>query len=180
MPSAERKAKLPPSELANARPAAPPAEGLARHMRVRGSVAQPAEQHPSHPKIPQASAASGSAPPGSGVSDCATEEQNARKQALAADLEDMIGGMLQTTRFAGAPAARTRSRQIGEVAVPDASGQLSAFTANSLVADLAASQPAAEAPADRPAAPRRRWIDALLILACVLSVLSAGYFTFAP
>jgi hypothetical protein len=180
MPSAERKAKLPPSELANARPAAPPAESLARHMRVLGSVVQPVEQHQSHVKIPQASAASGSAPPQPGASDCATEEQNARKQALAADLEDMIGGMLQTARFAGAPAARTRSRQIREVAAPDASGHSSAFTANSLVADLAASQPAAEAQADRPAAPRRRWIDALLILACVLSVLSAGYFTLAP
>lgn len=180
MPSAERKAKLPPSELAHARPAAPPAESLARHMRVVGSVVQPVQQHPSHLKISEASAASGSAPREPGASDGTTEEQNARKQALAADLEDMIGGMLQTARFAVTPPARTRSRQIGEVTAPDASGPSSGFTTNSLVADLAASQPATEAPADRPAAPRRRWIDAVLILACVLSVLSAGYFTFAP
>ena len=115
-------------------------------------------------------------------SDGAPEELIARKEALAADLENMIGGMLRTTQFASAATAKKRSssRQIGDAAALGATNDTSAFTPNSLVADLAGSRPAPTAAAVRPGAPRRWWIDAVLVLACVLSVLSAGYFTFAP
>ncbi|HXP77918.1 MAG TPA: hypothetical protein VN823_27530 [Stellaceae bacterium] len=115
-------------------------------------------------------------------SDGAGEERIAAKQALAANLEDMIEGMLRNTQFATAATSKTRSwtRQIGEVAALDASTDETAFTANSLAADLAQARPATAAVVARPAAPRRWWVDAVLVLACVLSVLSAGYFTFAP
>jgi len=116
-------------------------------------------------------------------SDGAEQELIATKEALAADLEDMIGGMLRSTQFASAATAKTRSsssRQNGEAMALDAATDANAFTPNSLVADLARSRPAPTAVPARPAAPRRWWIDAVLVLACALSVLSAGYFTFAP
>ena len=177
----ERKAKLPPSDRAAPRPAAPSSEGLARHVRVVGPVPRPVEQDP-RPQASAASAVSGSTSPEPLASDAAAEEQIAKKQALAANLEDMIEGMLRTTQFATAATAKTRnsSRQIGETAAVDTSASASAFTPNSLVADLAASRPAPAAAFARPEAPRRRWIDAVLVLACVLSVLSAGYFTLMP
>jgi hypothetical protein len=180
MPGPERKAKLPPSGLAAPRPSAASSEGLARHVRVVGPVAPPLVQEPS-PQIPPPAAASRSVSPEPPAPDAA-EEQDARKQALAADLEDMIEGMLRTTQFATAATAKTRgwTRQIGEVAALDASTDASAFTPNSLVADLARSRPALKTADAQPPAPRRWWIDAVLILAGVLSVLSAGYFTLAP
>jgi hypothetical protein len=112
----------------------------------------------------------------------AAEEAVASKKALAADLEGMIQGMLRTTQFATAATARTRtwSRQIGEVAALDASTDDSVFTASSLVEDIAQAGPVPTSTEARAAAPRRRWIDAILVLACLLSVASAGYFTFAP
>ncbi|GEM_PF-2699101 len=111
----------------------------------------------------------------------ADQERLAAKQALAADLEGMIEGMLRSTRFATVAPDRTSgwTRQIGELAALDASTDASAFTASSLVADLAQTKPA-QAPRARASAPRRWWVDAVLILACLLSVASAGYFTFAP
>jgi hypothetical protein len=106
----------------------------------------------------------------------------AQKRALDTDLEGMIEGMLRTTQFATAATSKARSwsRQIGEVAALDASIDENAFTASSLIADLAQARSAAIPASIRPATPRGRWIDAVLVLACVLSVLSAGYFTFAP
>jgi hypothetical protein len=112
------------------------------------------------------------------AADGAAEAKDAAKQALAENLEGMIEGMLRTTQFATAATGKTRSwaQQIGEVAALDVSMDDSAFTASSLIADLAQARPAAATVA--PPAPRRRWIDALLILASLLSVLSAGYLTF--
>ena len=112
----------------------------------------------------------------------AAEEAVANKKALAADLEGMIQGMLRTTQFATAATARTRtwSRQIGEVAALDASTDDSVFTASSVVEDMVQAGPVPTSTEARAAAPRRRWIDAILVLACLLSVVSAGYFTFAP
>jgi len=112
----------------------------------------------------------------------AAEEAVASKKALAADLEGMIQGMLRTTQFATAATARTRtwSRQIGEVAALDASTDDSVFTASSVVEDMVQAGPVPTSTEARAAAPRRRWIDAILVLACLLSVVSAGYFTFAP
>ena len=106
----------------------------------------------------------------------------ASKKALAADLEGVIQGMLRTTQFATAATARTRtwSRQIGEVAALDASTDDSVFTASSVVEDMVQAGPVPTSTEARAAAPRRRWIDAILVLACLLSVVSAGYFTFAP
>jgi len=181
MPSPERKAKLPPSDLAAAR-AAPASESLARHVRVVGSVARPVEQDPPPPQLAPPPMISGSAPPGSLASDDAAEQ---RKQALAADLEDMIGGMLRTTQFAAAATVQTRSWTrpvVGEGPSPalKAGTDASAVTPNSLVADLARSGAAPAVVAVQAVAPRRWWIDAVLVLACVLSVLSAGYFTLAP
>jgi hypothetical protein len=118
------------------------------------------------------------AEPPSAAGDDADDEKSAAKQALAANLEGMIEGMLRSTQFATAVTQKTRSwaQQIGEAAALDASTDDTAFTASSLIADLAQVRPAAAVP--KPAAPRRRWIDAVLILACLLSVLSAGYLTF--
>jgi hypothetical protein len=122
------------------------------------------------------------APANSASDPAAAEDAIASKNALAADLEGMIQGMLRTTQFATAATARTRtwSRQIGEVAALDASTDDSAFTASSLVADVVQAGPAPTLTADRAAAPRRWWIDAILVVACLISVASAGYFTFAP
>lgn len=112
--------------------------------------------------------------------DRATDEKNAAKQALAEDLEGMIEGMLRTSRFATSATTKARdwARQVGTAAAVDASTDDTAFTANSLIADLAQ----ARAPADSAAGPRvrqrQRWIDAVLVLACLLSVAAAGYFTF--
>lgn len=112
------------------------------------------------------------------AADGAAEVKDAAKQALAENLEGMIEGMLRTTHFATSVTAKTRSwaQQIGEAAALDASTDDTAFTANSLIADLAQARPATATV--EPRAPRRRWIDALLILASLLSVLSAGYLTF--
>jgi hypothetical protein len=182
MLGAERKAKLPASDFTAPRPTPPALESRARHVRVLDPVAPSVVQDPRPPQVSPASAPSRPAPTDPLTSDGAAEEQIAKQHALAADLEDMIGGMLRTTQFATAATAKTRSwsRQIGEVAALDASTEASAFTPNSLVADLDRSRPAPAAAAAGPAAPRRWWIDAVLVLACVLSVLSAGYFTFAP
>jgi hypothetical protein len=182
MPSPERKAKLPPSDRAAARPTAPAPESLARHVRVVGSVARPVEQDPRPPQLAPPPVVSGSASPEPPATDDAAEQ---RKQALAADLEDMIGGMLRTTQFAAAATVKTRSWTrpvVGEGPVPalKAGTDASAVTPNSLVADLARSGAAPATAAVQAAVPRRRWIDAVLVLACVLSVLSAGYFTLAP
>ena len=171
MPSPERKAKLPPADLAAARGTAPASEGHTRPMRLVGPVAPAVEQDPA-----TASMVSGSASPEPVASDDATEQ---RKQALAADLEDMIGGMLRTTQFAAAATPKPRTRLV-EAPAPNATTEASTLTPNSLVADLAKSQPAPVAAANGPAAPRHRWIDAVLVLACVVSVLSAGYFTLVP
>jgi len=110
--------------------------------------------------------------------DGAAEVKDAAKQALAENLEGMIEGMLRTTHFATAGTGKTRSwaQQMGEVAALDVSTDDTAFTASSLIADLAQARPTAATV--EPSAPRRRWIDALLILASLLSVLSAGYLTF--
>jgi hypothetical protein len=112
------------------------------------------------------------------AADGATEVKDAAKQALAENLEGMIEGMLRTTHFAASAAGKTRSwtQQIGEAAALDASTDDTAFTASSLIADLAQARPASATV--EASAPRRRWIDALLILASLLSVLSAGYLTF--
>jgi len=123
------------------------------------------------------------APANSASDPAAAEDAIASKNALAADLEGMIQGMLRTTQFASAATARTRtwSRQIGEVAALDASTDGSAFTASSLVADVVQAGPVSTLTADRAAEPPRRWwIDAILVVACLISVASAGYFTFAP
>ena len=181
MPGPERKVKLPP-DLSVARPSAPSMESLTRQERVLGSIAQPVEGNPGVPRIaPEPSAGGGSAAPEPPDLDSAAADRIASKQALAADLAGMIEGMLRDTQFATAATTRTRNwtRQIGEVAARDASTDESAFT-NSLVADLAEARPAAAAVVSRPKAPRRWWVDAILVLACLLSVLSAGYFTFAP
>lgn len=113
----------------------------------------------------------------------APDEKSAAKQALAANLEGMIEGMLRTTQFATAAATKTRgwAQQIGEAAALDASTDGTAFTANSLIADLAQARPVVQDEASPSSGPRRRWwIDAVLALACILSVASAGYLTFAP
>lgn len=108
------------------------------------------------------------------------DEKSAAKQALAANLEGMIEGMLRDTRFATAPTMKTRgwTQQLGEVAALDASIDDTAFTASSLIADLAQARGTDAVAASRPEAPRRRWVDVVLILACLLSVISAGYLTF--
>jgi hypothetical protein len=109
--------------------------------------------------------------------------KSAAKQALAANLEGMIEGMLRNTQFATSAGTKTRgwAQQIGEAAALDASTDDSAFSASSLIADLAqARAPAVEPePAARRAPPRKWWIDAVLAVACFLSVASAGYLTFA-
>ena len=110
----------------------------------------------------------------------ASDEKSAIKQALAADLEGMIEGMLRTNQFATAASKKTRAgaHQMGEAAGPDASTSDTAFSASSLIADLAQARGALTPMAVRPAAPRRWWIDAVLVLACLLGVASAGYLTF--
>lgn len=179
MPGTERKAKLSPSDFVDARTAAPTPEGRARNARVLGSAARPIGQDRGPPQTASADAGSALAEPL--ASESAMGEENAAKQALAADLEDMIGGMLRSTQFATAAMPKTRSRnRIGEVVALDATTDASAFTPSSLVADLARSRPAHAAAAAQPAAQRHRWIDAVLVLACVLSVVSAGYFVLSP
>ena len=115
------------------------------------------------------------------VIDAATDEKGAAKQALAANLEGMIEGMLRTTSFAtaGTTKARSWTQQMGEAAALDASTDDTAFTASSLIADLAQARAPAGAAVARAKAPRWRWIDVVLVLACVLSVVSAAYLTFA-
>ena len=176
----ERIAKPLSSDFAAARVTAPVLEGRARHVRMLDSVTPPVEQEPA--PLQTVSANPGSAAREPVTSKGATKEEDATKQALAADLEDMIGGMLRTTQFATAATAKTRSwsRQMGQAATLDAATEASAITPSSLVADLARSRPAPAPAAAQPAAPRHRWIDAVLVLACVLSVLSAGYFTLTP
>ena len=144
-------------------------QGFARQARAVGPAVRPVAENPS---------VALAEPLGS---DGGAEERTALKQALAANLEDMIGGMLRTSQFATAATVRTRSwsRQLGEIAALDASNDVSAFTANSLVADLAQARLGPAVAVARSEAPRRWWIDAVLVLAGVLSVLSAGYFTFA-
>lgn len=114
------------------------------------------------------------------VVDVETDEKTAAKQVLAADLEGMIEGMLRTTSFAAAVTtkARTWTQQMGEAAALDASIDDTAFTASSLIADLAQARAPAAPAAGEHKGPRRWWIDAVLALACLLSALSAGYFTF--
>jgi hypothetical protein len=162
MLSAERRTNLAP-DFAATRAAAALSDGPARQARMLGPVTRALAQDP----------------PAEPVFDPAAEE---RKQALAANLESMIGGMLQTAQFATAAKSKARDwgRQIGEVAALDASIDSNAFTANSLVADLAQARVGAPAAVVRQEAAPRRWIDAVLVLAGVLSILSAGYFTFAP
>ena len=138
----------------------------------------PAKLAPRTPRLVERSAEPGAEP---AVVDVAIDEKTAAKQALAANLEGMIEGMLRTTSFATAAATKARiaAQQMGEVAALDASINDTAFTANSLIADLAqARAPAAAAAAER-SGPRRLWVDIVLALACILSVLSAGYLTFA-
>jgi hypothetical protein len=115
------------------------------------------------------------------VVDAAIQEKSAAKQALAANLEGMIEGMLRTTSFATAVTTKTRgwAQQMGEPAALDASTDDRAFTANSLIADLAQARAPADAAMTRATAPQQWWIDVVLVLACVLSVLSAAYLTFA-
>ena len=110
----------------------------------------------------------------------ASDEKSAAKEALAANLEGMIEGMLRTTQFATAAGTKARgwAQQIGEVAALDASTDDTGFSASSLIADLAQARGVVETAVVRPAAPRRWWIDAVLVLACLLSVASAGYLTF--
>ena len=150
----ERKARV-PADLSAPRPST--GEGLLRRERAIVSVVQPAES-------------------------TGDDEKAASKKALAADLEGMIEGMLRSTQFATSATTKTRgwSPQIGDVAALDASSDDGAFTASSLVADLAQARTAQVSPVVRSIKPRRWWIDAILVLACVLGVLSAGYFTFAP
>ncbi len=200
MPGPERKAKLPP-DLATARPASPPVGSLLRQKRAaiaagyrpqdrlsEGAaearllpatpVARPVEIALSLP--PGALGDPKSPVPRSHNADIAAEEHLAAKQALAAELEDMIGGMLRTTQFATAATTRTRTwtRQVSEAAALDASTTDIVIAGSSLVADLTQARPA-PAVEVRPAARRRWWVDAVLVLACLLTVLSAGYFTFA-
>lgn len=150
----ERKARV-PADLSASRPST--GEGLLRRERAVVSVVEPAE------------------PTGD-------DDKAASKKALAADLEGMIEGMLRTTRFATSATTATRgwTRQTGEVAASDASSDDSAVTASSLAAELAQARTAQVSPDMGPGKPRRWWIDVVLVLACVLGVLSAGYFTFAP
>jgi hypothetical protein len=117
------------------------------------------------------------------ISPDGADEKDTAKQALAANLEGMIEGMLRNTHFATSAVTKTRGwvHQIGEAAALDASTDGSAFTASSLIADLAQARPTTEdAPVRSPARRHRWWIDAVLALACILSVASAGYLTFAP
>ena len=130
---------------------------------------------------PSLDADPGSSPAEACAAEGARDEKAAAKQALAADLEGMIEGMLRTTQFATSATTKTRSwaQHISEAAALDASTDDTTFTASALVADLAAARSAAAPPAVKSSAPRRRWIDALLVLACLLGVLSAAYLTFA-
>ncbi len=137
------------------------------------------ESTPTIPRPIDRSRESSIDPPGDSGS--AADEKDSAKQALAATLEGMIEGMLRDTQFATSAQTKTRgwAQQIGEAAALDASTDDSAFTANSLIADLMQARGSVDTAAVRPAAPRWRWIDAVLVLACLLSVASAGYFTFA-
>lgn len=155
-----------PSPSLAFRPTEPSGERI-HGARPRLATTQPAEAGPAAEPL---------------ADDGPPEEASAAKQALAANLEGMIEGMLRSTRFATAAAIKTRgwAQQIGETAALDASTDGTAFTASSLIADLAQARPAVEDEKPRTAAPRRWWIDAVLALACILSVASAGYFTFAP
>ena len=142
------------------------------------SSAKPA---PRTPRLVDRSGEPGVEPARPIVVDAITDEKTATKQALATNLEGMIEGMLRTTSFATAAATKARiaTQQMGEVAALDASISDAAFTASSLIADLAQARAPAVQAASGPKGPRRRWIDVVLALACVLSVLSAGYLTFA-
>lgn len=140
-----------------------------------------AKPTPRTPRLVDRPGEPGVAPAQPAVADAATDQKSAAKQALAANLEGMIEGMLRTTSFATAAATRARisAQQMGEVAAVDASINDAAFTASSLIADLAQARAPAPQPASGQRGPRRWWIDVVLALACVLSVLSAGYLTFA-
>jgi hypothetical protein len=113
--------------------------------------------------------------------DAAANAKSAAKQALAEDLEGMIEGMLRNTSFATVATAKTRgwAQQMGEAAALDASTDDRAFTASSLIADLAQARAPAGVAVARAKGPRRAWIDVVLVLACLLSVVSAAYLTFA-
>lgn len=140
----------------------------------------PAKPAPRTPRLVNRSGEPGVEPVRPTVIDAATDEKTAAKQALAANLEGMIEGMLRTTSFATAAATKARisAQQMGEVAAVDASINDAAFTASSLIADLAQARAPAPQTASVHKGPRRRWIDVVLVLACLLSVLSAGYLTF--
>jgi hypothetical protein len=125
---------------------------------------------PSSPQHTPATGVEVLRPPRSAAADDPAQEHLAAKQALAADLADMIDGVLKTTQFATAATPRAR-QTIGAGAPEDADA---AITGNSLAAELARARPA---PVIAPAKPRR-WIDAALALACLVMVLSAGYFAF--
>ena len=112
------------------------------------------------------------------AADGADNEKSAVKQALAADLEGMIEGVLRTNQFAASVTKKTRGppQQMGDAVAPHASnGGDTGFSASSLIADLAQARGALTSTAARPTAPRRWWIDAVLILACLLGVGSAAY-----
>jgi hypothetical protein len=191
MPSAERRAKIPP-DLVVAKPLAPLGETLLCRKGTANAVgfrpqdwsyddnSEPTPSavtplaHPvTAPSSPQDTPATGVEvlrPPPSADADDPPQAHLAAKQALAADLAGMIEGMLRTTQFA--TAATSRARQTIGARAEDADA---AITGSSLTAELARARPA---PVIAPVKPRRRWIDAALALACLIMVLSAGYFAF--
>jgi hypothetical protein len=181
MPSAERIARLPLP--------APPAENLLgqrggvttvefrpkdrTHERETEPALAPVAPGPPAPDAPPVplEAADAEAPlPSSPASEAAIDEHLAAKQALAANLAEVIGNMLETTQFATAATSRARQWSTQAGGAPDADPVI---TGSSLSEELARARPA---PETAPAAPRRRWVDAALALACAVMVLSAGYY----
>src|SRR5262249_51351632 len=115
-----------------------------------------------------------------GADSGAEPDHLAAKEALTADLQGMIDGMLITKRFATSSATRTRDWMLPDgAATPEAPVDASAFTANSLVADLAKARTPEGVSAEGAGRRRRSWLDAVLGLACLLSVISAAYFALA-
>jgi hypothetical protein len=181
MPSAERIAKLPP--------AAPLAENLLGHKlgattiefrpksRTHDRETEPAlvpvapdPPAPSAPPIPPEAANAEAPAPSLRADETAIDEQLAAKQALAANLAEVIENMLETTQFATAATASGRQWVTPASSAPDADPVI---TGSSLSEELARARPA---PETAPAAPRRRWVDAVLALVCAIMVLSAGYY----
>jgi hypothetical protein len=165
---------------------------LGPERKIRSEPEFPALSSPTLPFRPAPSGEDGkprlsvarSSEPGPASSDApvldgAPDDKSAAKQALAANLEGMIEGMLRNNRFATAPTTKTRGVEpTDEVAVAATAGGTD-FTANSLIADLAqARPPGPEDEKRRRTSGKRWWIDVVLVLACLLSVASAGYFTF--